>query len=210
MGGCISFITNLNRSWSTNRSTPRYHTTGSSAVPVIVEPCCNDNLSHPVHGESVGRALALVGERWTLLILRESFFGVRRYGRLARNLNIPRPTLSARLRTLVDAGLLERVQYTRNPDRHEYRLTDAGRDLFPAIVALMRWGDTHRAVPDGPPIVLRHNSCGEIADPRLTCRRCGEEIDARNVTPEPGPGFRQISRATSAAARSPERTAPSM
>jgi DNA-binding HxlR family transcriptional regulator len=150
-----------------------------------------DDLSHRFEGESVGRALALVGERWTLLILRESFFGVRRFGQLARNLDIPRPTLSARLRTLVDAGLLERVAYARAPDRHEYRLTDAGRDLFGAIVALMRWGDAHLAGPDGPPIVLRHDACGEIADPRLTCHHCGEEIDARNVTPEAGPAFRE-------------------
>jgi DNA-binding HxlR family transcriptional regulator len=141
-------------------------------------------------GESVGRALELVGERWTLLILREAFFGVRRFGQLARNLNIPRPTLSSRLRTLVDAGLLERVLYARDPDRHEYLLTDAGRDLFPAIVALMRWGDTHFGNQEGPPIVLRHHACGELADPRMTCRHCGGEIDARNVTPEPGPGLR--------------------
>jgi DNA-binding HxlR family transcriptional regulator len=125
-----------------------------------------NDLSHRFEAESVGRALALVGERWTLLILREAFFGVRRFGQLARNLGIPRPTLSSRLRTLVDAGLLERVLYASDPDRHEYRLTDAGRDLFPAIVALMRWGDA-----------------------RLTCRHCGEEIDARNVTPEAGAGF---------------------
>src|SRR5580704_5792938 len=147
-------------------------------------------LEHRFDGESVGRALALVGERWTLLILREAFFGVRRYGQIARNLNIPRPTLSARLRTLVDAGLLERVPYARNPDRHEYRLTDAGRDLFPAIVALMRWGDAHLAGPEGPPIILRHNACGEIADPQLTCQHCGQPIDVSDVTPEPGPGFR--------------------
>jgi DNA-binding HxlR family transcriptional regulator len=150
-----------------------------------------DDLSHRFEGESVGRALGLVGERWTLLILREAFFGVRRFGQLARNLNIPRPTLSSRLRTLVDAGLLERVLYARDPDRHEYRLTEAGRDLFPAIVALMRWGDAHLAGPKGPPIVLRHHACGEIADPRLTCDHCGEEIDVRNVTPERGPGFRE-------------------
>ena len=148
------------------------------------------DLSHRFEAESVGRALALVGERWTLLILREAFFGVRRYGQLARNLNIPRPTLSSRLRTLVDAGLLERVRYSRDPDRYEYRLTDAGRDLFGAIVALMRWGDAHLPDPNGPPIVLRHHACGEIADPRLTCQHCGGEIDARNVSPEPGPGYR--------------------
>jgi len=77
-----------------------------------------------------------------------------------------------------------------SPERHEYRLTDAGRDLFGAIVALMRWGDQHLPHPNGPPVVLRHDACGEIADPRLTCAHCGEEIAARNVTAEAGPGFR--------------------
>jgi DNA-binding HxlR family transcriptional regulator len=115
---------------------------------------------------------------------------VRRYGQLVRNLGIPRPTLSARLRTLVDAGLLERSRYAREPDRYEYRLTRAGIDLFPSIVALMRWGDQHLAGPDGPPIVLRHQDCGETADPYLACRNCGGEIEARNVTPERGAGFR--------------------
>ena len=147
-------------------------------------------LSHRFDGESVGRALTLLGERWTMLVMRESFFGVRRYGQLARNLKIPRPTLSSRLRTLVDAGLLERVQYAQDPDRYEYRLTESGRDLFPAIVTLMRWGDRHLAGPEGPPIVLRHDACGEIADPQLVCKHCGQEVDAHNVTPEPGPGFR--------------------
>ncbi|WP_240962803.1 winged helix-turn-helix transcriptional regulator [Antrihabitans stalactiti] len=150
----------------------------------------NMDLSHRFEGESVGRALALVGERWSLLILRETFFGVRRYSEFARNLSIPRPTLSARLTTLVDAGLLDRVLYATDPDRHEYRLTDAGRELFPAIVVLMRWGDRYLAGPDGPPILLRHNECGEIADPYLACRSCGGEISADKVTPEPGPAFR--------------------
>jgi DNA-binding HxlR family transcriptional regulator len=150
-----------------------------------------EELSHRFEADSVGRALALVGERWTLLILRESFFGVRRFGQLARNLGIPRPTLAARLRTLVDAGVLARVPYSAEPERHEYVLTDAGRDLFSAVVALMRWGDEHLPHPSGAPIVLRHDTCGELADPRLTCAHCGEEITARNVTPEPGPGFRR-------------------
>src|SRR5258705_8798379 len=97
----------------------------------------SDDLSHRFEGESVGRTLALVGDHWTLMILREAFFGVRRFGQLARNLGIPRPTLSARLRTMVDSGLLQRVRYASEPDRHEYRLTEAGRDLFPATVLLM-------------------------------------------------------------------------
>lgn len=137
----------------------------------------------------MGRALELVGERWTLLILREAFFGVQRFGQLARNLSIPRPTLSSRLRMLVEVGLLDRVPYSQEPERHEYHLTDAGRDLFGAIVVLMRWGDAHLPNPDGPPIILRHNTCGQVADPRLICAQCNEEITARNVTPEPGPGF---------------------
>src|SRR6478736_1129294 len=136
----------------------------------------SSDLSHRFEAESVGRALELVGERWTLLILREAFFGVRRFGQLARNLNIPRPTLSSRLRMLVEAGLLERVPYSSDPERLEYRLTDAGLDLFGAIVVLMRWGDEHVPDPRGAPIVLRHETCGEIADPRLTCAHCGEEI----------------------------------
>jgi DNA-binding HxlR family transcriptional regulator len=147
------------------------------------------DLSHRLQADSVGRTLSLVGERWTIMILREFFFGVGRYGQLADNLNIPRPTLSLRLRKLVDAGLLDRVLYATGPDRHEYRLTQAGRDLFPAVIALMRWGDTYLAGPDGPPIVLRHETCGNPTHPHLTCDVCGQEIDTRNVTPERGPGF---------------------
>jgi DNA-binding HxlR family transcriptional regulator len=142
-------------------------------------------------GDSVSRALALIGDHWTLMILREGLFGVRRYGRLARNLGIPRPTLSARLRSMVADGLLERVRYARDPDRYEYRLTRAGRELFGAAVMLMRWGDEHLADPGGPPIVLRHSVCGELARPTLVCDRCGQEMTAHNVTPEPGPGLRR-------------------
>lgn len=124
------------------------------------------------------------------MILREALFGVRRYGQLARNLGIPRPTLSARLRSLVDSGLLERVLYAREPDRYEYRLTEPGRELFGAAAMLMRWGDRYLAGPEGPPIVLRHDACGEIAGPTLVCDKCGKEITAHNVTPEPGPRLR--------------------
>jgi DNA-binding HxlR family transcriptional regulator len=152
----------------------------------IVDPT---DLSHRLRADSVGRTLDLVGERWTIMILRETFFGVRRYGQFARNLGIPRPTLSLRLRKLVDAGLLDRVLYATDPDRHEYRLTQAGRDLFPAVIALMRWGDTHLAGPEGPPIALRHETCGNPTHPQLRCDACGEEITTRNVTPERGPGY---------------------
>lgn len=147
------------------------------------------DLTHRFQADSVGRALALIGDHWTLMILREALFGVRRYGQLARNLGIPRPTLSARLRSLVDSGLLERVLYTRDPDRYEYRLTEAGRELFGAAAMLMRWGDKYLAGPEGPPLVLRHHDCGEITEPTLICGECGKEMTPYNVTPEPGPGF---------------------
>jgi len=176
---------------------PRSGTGEDAPRPVIDEGAPRlrvggDALRHRFDGESVGRALELVGEKWTLLIMREAFFGVRRYAQLARNLAIPRPTLSTRLRTLVEAGLLDRVRYATDPDRHEYRLTRAGLDLFPAIVVLMRWGDAYLAGPDGPPIALRHQACGELADVYLACRNCGEEITAHDVTPEPGPGFQPV------------------
>jgi DNA-binding HxlR family transcriptional regulator len=151
-------------------------------------------LTQRFQADSVGRALALIGDHWTLMILREALFGVRRYGQLARNLGIPRPTLSARLRSMVDAGLIERTRYTTEPERFEYRLTEAGRDLFGAAVMLMRWGDQYLTGPEGPPLVLRHQECGEIAAPTLICGKCGKEITARNVTPEPGPGFRDAER----------------
>lgn len=144
----------------------------------------SDALGRRFRGESVGRALDLVGEKWTLLILREAFFGVRRYGQFVRNLNIPRPTLSARLRTLVDANLVERVPYA--DDRDEYRLTQAGLELFPAIVILMKWGDRYVPDPDGPPIVLEHNACGQAGDAFVACRCCGQEITAHNVTARSG------------------------
>src|ERR1700740_3665062 len=114
----------------------------------------SSDLSHRFEGESVGRALELVGERWTLLILREAFFGVQRFGPLARNLNIPRPTLSSRLRMFVDVCLLDRVPYSQDPERREYRLTVAGRDLFGAIVVVMRWGGEHLTPPERAPIGL--------------------------------------------------------
>ncbi len=153
------------------------------------------DLGHRLDADSVGRTLSLVGDRWTIMILRETFFGVRRYGQFARNLKIPRPTLSLRLRKLVEAGLLERVPYSTEPERHEYRLTHAGRDLFPAVIALMRWGDTHLAGAEGPPIVLRHETCGQRTHPHVTCDVCGEEISARDVRPERGPGFSAASSA---------------
>ncbi len=138
--------------------------------------------------------MEILGERWTLLILREAFYGVRRFTDIQRNLGIARNILSVRLQRLVAAGLLERRRYQEEPERFEYRLTAMGRDLFPAMVAIMRWGDRHLAGDDGPPLVLRH-TCGHDAEPEVCCAHCGERLRARDVTPEP-----TITTATSEAA----------
>src|SRR3954451_22365712 len=132
---------------------------------------------------SIGRAMEVLGERWTFLILREAFYGVRRFSAMQRNLGIALNILSTRLQYLVGAGVLERVAYQEAPPRHEYRLTEAGRDLYPSIVTLMRWGDRHLQGELGPPVVLRHNACGHDADPLLVCSHCREELRPRDVTP---------------------------
>ena len=117
---------------------------------------------------SVGRAMDILGERWTFLILRESFYGVRRFSDMQRNLGIARNILSNRLQTLVGAGILERRRYQEEPERFEYRLTETGRALYPAIIAIMRWGDEH--LNDAAPPVELHHSCGAGGRPGARVR----------------------------------------
>ena len=131
---------------------------------------------------SVARTLDIVGEKWALLAVREVFLGNRRFDEMVRRTGAPRDTLAARLRTLVGAGILERRQYSAHPARFEYRLTDAGRDLYPVITTLMRWGDKYLAGDDGPPLVLRHH-CGHPVVARVICEACGEPLEARHTTP---------------------------
>ncbi|MFE6868601.1 winged helix-turn-helix transcriptional regulator [Kitasatospora sp. NPDC057692] len=126
---------------------------------------------------SIADALAVVGEKYSLLVLREVFFGVHRFDGLARNIGAPRGILTTRLRRLVDAGILEKVQYSDRPTRYEYRPTPAGEELRPV---LLRWGDRHlNAVP---PTVFEH-SCGATLDPAVVCRACGTEVESRSLTP---------------------------
>jgi DNA-binding HxlR family transcriptional regulator len=136
---------------------------------------------------SIARTLSVLGERWTLLVLRQSFLGVKRFGDFQATLGIARNTLTDRLNMLVEEGILERRPYQQRPLRHEYKLTRKGRDLYPVLVSLMSWGDRYNA-DDGPPVLLIHEGCGHEADPHLTCSHCGEEIDAREMRPVPGPG----------------------
>jgi DNA-binding HxlR family transcriptional regulator len=140
---------------------------------------------------SIARALELVGERWTILVLRDVFLGLRRFEQLQQNLGIARNVLAARLERLVQEGILERVPYQERPPRHEYRLTDKGLDLWPVVVELMRWGDRHAAPPQGPPIVIRHRGCGGVLGEHRICTRCGEPLGVRDVRAEAGPGFRE-------------------
>jgi DNA-binding HxlR family transcriptional regulator len=136
---------------------------------------------------SIAATLELIGERWTLLILRDAFLGVRRFDHFQRRLGVARNVLQARLERLVDEGVLERVEYQERPQRFEYRLTPKGVDLWPVVVALMKWGDKH-VHPDGPPVILRHTGCGGEVDDRRICAKCGKPLEAGEVAAELGPG----------------------
>ncbi|MGI5483980.1 winged helix-turn-helix transcriptional regulator [Streptomyces lavendofoliae] len=129
---------------------------------------------------SIADTLALVGEKYALLVLREVFLGVRRFDRIARNTGAPRDVLTARLRRLVDAGILEKAAYSERPPRFEYRPTDAGRDLHPVLLTLMAWGD--RYLNDEPPTVVEH-TCGAPLSPVVVCAHCGGQAPTDSLTP---------------------------
>jgi len=137
---------------------------------------------------SVARALEAIGDRWTMLVVRDAFGGVRRFEDFQRNLGVARNVLTDRLGRLTDEGILERRRYQERPERFEYRLTEKGLDLFPLLMALMRWGDRHSPAEDGPPLVVVHRDCGGELDDHLTCLRCGTPVDARSAEARPGPG----------------------
>jgi DNA-binding HxlR family transcriptional regulator len=136
---------------------------------------------------SIAATLELIGERWTLLIIRDAFLGIRRFDDFQRRLGIARNVLQSRLERLVDEGVLRRVEYQQRPRRFEYRLTSKGVDLWPVLVTLMKWGDKH-AFPDGPPMIMRHAGCGGEVDDRRMCTECGKPLEAKDVMVEPGPG----------------------
>jgi len=140
--------------------------------------------THPAQPRacSIARTLDVVGEKWALLAVREVFLGNRRFDEMVHRTGAPRDTLAARLRTLAGAGILERRQYCEHPARFEYHLTGAGRDLYPIIVTLMRWGDEHLAGDGGPPLVLRHR-CGHQMVAQVVCEACGEPLAARDTAP---------------------------
>ena len=135
---------------------------------------------------SVARSVAVIGDRWTLMILRDLFLGVRRFEDFERRLGISRSIIADRLKHLTHEGVLRRVPYQENPTRYEYRLTDKGLDLHPVIMAVVHWGDTWYAGEDGPPLLHRHKACGCDFAPVMTCSECGEPLDARAIETRPG------------------------
>jgi DNA-binding HxlR family transcriptional regulator len=137
---------------------------------------------------SIARALEVVGERWTLLILRNVFLGLRRFDEQHQQLGISRNVLASRLERLVDEQILERRPYGERPVRHEYHLTDKGRALWPVLVELLQWGDRYAPEPDGPPRILRHKECGGTVGPHRICTRCGHPLEYDDVRSEWGPG----------------------
>ena len=155
-------------------------------VPPIVEgPMLNSNYAN--QNCSIARALEAVGERWSLLIVRELLRAPRRFAQLERSLGIAKNVLSTRLDKLAELDIVKKVPYSVTRDWNEYQLTQKGRDLFPVINALMAWGDTYEA-PHGAPAVFRH-VCGRPAGHWLVCENCGEAVTVDSIHPVPGPGF---------------------
>ena len=136
---------------------------------------------------SVASTLEVIGERWTMHILREAFLGVRRFDDFRRNIGVARNILSDRLTTLVDEGILRRELYNEHPPRYEYRLTRKGIDLHGILIELMKWGNRWSPNADGPALVLRHRDCGHVVEPVLSCPDCGELIHPWNLDALPGP-----------------------
>jgi DNA-binding HxlR family transcriptional regulator len=136
---------------------------------------------------SVAQCLEVVGEWWSLLIVRDAFLGVTRFDDFQERLGISRNVLNHRLAGLVDAGVLVKARYSEHPPRHDYRLTDKGRDLWPVLATMRQWGDKY-AAPDGPPLELIHEHCGHVSDARVICSTCGDPIGPGDVRAVPGPG----------------------
>lgn len=142
------------------------------------------STSSPPRTCSVARTLKIVGEKWALLAVREAFLGNRRFDEMVRRTGAPRDTMAARLKTLVAAEILEKRLVTEHPPRYEYRLTKAGIDLYPVIVALMEWGDRYLLHGEEPPMVLTHH-CGHVLGSVTICSSCGEGLNARDVRATP-------------------------
>ena len=150
-------------------------------------------LGWSVDNCTISRAMAILGEKWTVVVLREVFSGIRRFDDMRVRTGIPRQVLTNRLASLVEHGVLRRVPY-REPGarlRHEYRLTGKGLDLYPMLIAVAEWGNRHLADPEGPPIRYEHRDCGGDVRVEMVCAAGHTVADQRDVAPRPGPGARR-------------------
>jgi len=134
---------------------------------------------------SVARTLSVIGERWTMLILREAFLGRHRFDEFQQGTGIARNILSSRLRDLVRDGILDRARSEGDSGRVEYRLTRKGLELYPVLMAMMQWGDTWLSDESGPPMTLIHRVCGAKTAPDMVCSHCGDHLTAREVVAIP-------------------------
>ncbi|MEV1244125.1 winged helix-turn-helix transcriptional regulator [Nonomuraea sp. NPDC050022] len=154
---------------------------------------------------SLARALEVIGERWTLLVVRDAMYGVRRFGDFLAHLDIPRAVLSQRLATLVEAGVLDKRRYQDSPPRDEYVLTPVGHELWPPILALGEWGERHLSGTE-PRRVFHHLTCGSRIDGAARCAACDVQVSIEEVEVRPGPGLKGIRNdPVSVALRTPHR-----
>jgi DNA-binding HxlR family transcriptional regulator len=137
---------------------------------------------------SIARTLAVVGEAWTPLVLRDIVFGLTRFDEIQRDLGVATNVLTDRLNTLVSAGLLTREPYQTRPLRHRYQLTEAGLDLLPVLLSLMHWGDKWAADEAGQPVHIVHRECGQATAPLMVCSACKRPLRASEVSARNGPG----------------------
>ena len=138
---------------------------------------------------SIARTLAIAGEPWSPLIVRNVYVGINRFDDLQGDLGISRKVLAERLRHLVDAGMLKRRPYSERPPRDEYALTEKGQQFVDILMSMVRWGDRWTAGDAGPPVLYRHHACGRIARVEPVCSECGEPMHSTDVDVETGPGF---------------------
>ena len=155
---------------------------------------------YPALNCSVAKALEVIGERWSLLIVRSVMHGNRRFGEMQESLGIARNVLSVRLQRLVDEEILERRAYQESPPRYEYFLTQKGLDLWPALIALLNWGDRYSPAPAGPRRLIVHKECGGTVSERGICESCGKVLAARDAKQVPGPGAKAPAGDSAAAA----------
>ena len=137
---------------------------------------------------SIARSLEVIGERWTLLILRDALLGMEHFEEFQAKLGIASNVLTNRLKLLCDEGVLERVPDAERPGRPKYVLTEKGRELAPALIMLMKWGDRHYPTPGGPPRLTLHAGCGGNIGPDLRCERCGRHVRRGEIELPAGPG----------------------